>query len=74
MLVVRRGACSKKASSKSSAPFPSFSEAVKPTRAADTLPMVTAMLSQARKVRSLAAMGRHMGEPSALLYQWIMLQ
>ena len=36
------------------APLPSFSEAVKPTRAADTLPMVTAMLSQARKVRSLA--------------------
>lgn len=36
-------------------PFTSFSDAVNPTRAAETLPMVTAMLNQAKSVLSLAA-------------------
>ena len=36
-------------------PLTSFSDAVKPTRAAETLPMVTAMLSQAKSVLSFAA-------------------
>lgn len=36
-------------------PLTSFSDAVNPTRAADTLPMVTAMLSHASSVLSFAA-------------------